>query len=65
MVTSDWFARVYPYLPSVAGERIVSAAVEAGGPVNVLGPWAGFGVFMVYVVASFAAPTALLRRRDA
>lgn len=65
MVASDWFARVYPYLPSVAGERIVSAAVEPGGPVDVLGPWAGFGVLMVYVVATIAAATALLQRRDA
>lgn len=67
MMTSDWFTRLYPYLPSVAGERIAGPAVAPGGAggIQVLDPWAGFGVFMVYVVFALAVAVLLLRRRDA
>lgn len=67
MMTSDWFTRSYPYLPSTAGERIASpdvTRVVADAP-QVLAPWTGFGVFMVYVAATLLIGAVLLRRRDA
>jgi len=67
MMTSDWFTKSYPYLPSTAGERIASpdvSGVVADGP-QALAPWTGFGVFMIYVAITFLAAAVLLRRRDA
>ncbi len=67
MMTSDWFTKSYPYLPSIAGERIASPDVTrivADAP-QVLAPWTGFGVFMVYVAATLLLGAVLLRRRDA
>jgi len=49
-----------PYLPSAAGLTITS--VSSDGP---LGPWAGFGLLCVYVVATIAIAAVLLVRRDA
>lgn len=68
MMTSDWFTRSYAYLPSTAGERI--AAPEVTGPAvadapQVLAPWAGYGVFLVYVALTLVLAAVLLRRRDA
>ena len=50
-----------PYLPSVAGERIITGADVAA----VLTPWQGYGVLWIYVVVVMAAAAVLLRRRDA
>ena len=66
----DGFADVYPYLPSTAGERIVSPDTGELGEaaamgMTVLGPWEGYGVFMIYVVLALGAAAVLLRRRDA
>ena len=66
MATSDWFTRTYPYLPSTAGERIVAptaTAVTDGPPA--LAPWAGFGVFALYVLLTLILAATLLQRRDA
>lgn len=67
MMTSDWFTKSYAYLPSAAGERI--AAPEATNAVadapQMLAPWAGYGVFMVYVVVTLGLAAVLLRTRDA
>ncbi|HEU4513633.1 MAG TPA: hypothetical protein VFR87_11065 [Nocardioidaceae bacterium] len=67
MMTSDWFTTSYPYLPSTAGERIavpeVTSAI-AGAP-QALAPWAGFGVFILYVTLTFLVAAVLLKRRDA
>ncbi|HSO68537.1 MAG TPA: hypothetical protein VLQ67_02755, partial [Arachnia sp.] len=67
MMTSDWFIASYPYLPAIAGERIVApevTAVVAGAP-EALGPWTGFGLFMAYITVTFLIAGFLLRRRDA
>ncbi len=67
MMTSDWFTRAYPYLPSTAGERIATPEVARAiteGP-QVLTPWVGFGVFMGYVTAILLVAGILLKRRDA
>jgi ABC-2 type transport system permease protein len=67
MMTSDWFTRSYPYLPSTAGERIASPEVSsmvADAP-QALAPWTGYGVFMAYVAVTLLIAAVLLRRRDA
>jgi ABC-type transport system involved in multi-copper enzyme maturation permease subunit len=51
--------RLVPYVTSVAGMRIMSS-----NP-GVLTPWAGFGVFCLWVTAAALAALILLRRRDA
>lgn len=68
MMTSDWFTRSYAYLPSIAGERIASP--EVTGPAvadapQVLAPWTGYGVFLVYVAVTLVLAAVLLKRRDA
>ena len=67
MMASDIFVDIYPYLPTTAGERIVTPvgdALSAEGPA-MLGPWEGYAVFMTYVVATLGLSAVLLRRRDA
>ncbi|HEX6248796.1 MAG TPA: hypothetical protein VFZ64_13075 [Nocardioidaceae bacterium] len=67
MMTSDWFTRTYAYLPSTAGERIASPEVSGtvADTIQVLAPWTGFAVFMIYVSATLVVAAVLLRRRDA
>jgi ABC-2 type transport system permease protein len=67
MMTSDVFTKVYPYLPTTAGERIAAPEVTAAaeGAPEVLTPWVGYGVFMAYVAVVLLAAAVLLRRRDA
>ena len=66
----DWLRDLYPYLPTTAGERIVAIDSEAmdmsmmGFP-PLLDPWAGLGVFAIYIVVAFVAAALLMRRRDA
>lgn len=66
-MASDWFLKVYAYLPTVAGERIAApeTADAATGAIRALGPWTGFAVFMAYVGLTMVVATVLLRRRDA
>lgn len=67
MMTADWFTTTYPYLPSVAGERIVTpqaTTVVADAP-QALAPWTGFGVFLTYTALTFILAAVLLKRRDA
>ncbi len=66
MATSDWFARTYAYLPSTAGERIVAPTATAvtEGP-HALSPWAGLGMFALYVLLTLIVAATLLHRRDA
>lgn len=67
MMTSEWFATSYAYLPSTAGERIAvpEATRAVAGTPEMLTPWAGFTVFMIYVAIAFVIAVVLLRRRDA
>lgn len=67
MMTSDWFTRSYPYLPSVAGERIAVpevTSVVTDAP-QALAPWTGFAVFLLYVAVTFVVAAVLLKKRDA
>ena len=66
MLGSDWFTQAYPFLPSVAGERIVlpGANLSGEGP-QTLGPWAGIGVFSIYIAVALVAAGVLMRKRDA
>lgn len=66
MMWQDWFQDLYPYLPSTAGEQILTteAAAMPGMP-EMLEPWAGFALLMAYVVAALVGAAVLLRRRDA
>lgn len=66
MMGSDWLAKAYFYLPSVAGESIVlpQATILGEGP-QPLAPWTGYGVFLLYVAVTYLAAAVLLRRRDA
>ena len=52
---------INPYLPSNAGEQLVSVRRATG----MLTPWAGFAVFCGYVVVGIVVAVVLLKRRDA
>ena len=72
----SWVRDLSPYLPTTAGERIMSTstAVQAGpsgsgsgsgsGPTP-LAPWTGLGLLAGYVVAVLTLAAVMLRRRDA
>ena len=56
------------FLPTTAGSRImgpVMDATEIPAGMIVLGPWEGYGILLLYVGATLAAATVVLRRRDA
>lgn len=57
----SWFTRVYPYLPSRAGQAIMLTHSAGLG----LSPWHGYGLFLGYTAALIALAAVLLRRRDA
>ncbi|MFI2753412.1 ABC transporter permease subunit [Cellulomonas sp. P22] len=64
----DWAPRVAAYLPTTAGEQIMSFAGIAGSNTvseYSLGPWAGIGLLGGYVVVLLTVAAVLLRRRDA
>lgn len=73
VIDLDLIQTIAPYLPSAAGEQIITSsesmqatAASTGQPMpDALGPWQGYGVFWIYVVAAMAAAGALLRWRDA
>ena len=55
-------AHIHAYLPTVAGQAI---ATTVQGPDDLLSPWQGFGVFVLWTVALLALADYLLKRRDA
>lgn len=57
----SWAPHIVPYLPSNAGQEVLTVHPEAG----MLAPWTGFAVFCVYLVVAIAAAAVLLKRRDA
>ncbi|WP_454084569.1 ABC transporter permease [Georgenia sp. Marseille-Q6866] len=67
----DWLRDLYPYLPTTAGERIITVGgpsedmMGMPGMPEMLDPWVGYGVFLAYVAVALLAAAALLRRRDA
>lgn len=66
VMTSSWFSASMPYLPSLAGERIASpVTADAGEGMELLAPWTGFSVFVIYIVLILVMAGVLLRTRDA
>ena len=61
VLPSSWNNAISPYMPSNAGERILSITHDA----HALSPWAGFGLFCGYTALALAAAAVLLLRRDA
>lgn len=59
---SDWSDHVYKYLPTPAGAAVTTVRTD---PTSQLPPWAGLGVFCLYVVVALALAAWRLRRRDA
>lgn len=58
---SSWQNDVDKYLPLNAGTAIMNTQPRS----DVLGPWAGIGVFAIYVAVALGVGLVMLRRRDA
>ena len=61
VLPTSWNDAVSPYLPSNAGQQIMSIVRDP----NALSPWVGFAVFCGYAVVVMAIAAVLMRRRDA
>ncbi|MEN3541234.1 ABC transporter permease [Microbispora sp. ZYX-F-249] len=61
VLPGDWGRRVVPYLPSNAGQVVMSVRPAPGE----LAPWTGFAVFCGYAAVTIAVAAVLLKRRDA
>jgi ABC-2 type transport system permease protein len=61
LLPSSWDNAVSPYLPSNAGQQIMSIVQDP----NALSPWVGFAVLCGYTVVIMAIAAVLLVRRDA
>lgn len=57
----DFFQDTSPYLPSIAGARLLEGASEGA----VLSPWQGYGVMLGWSALALLGGAVLLRRRDA
>jgi ABC-type transport system involved in multi-copper enzyme maturation permease subunit len=61
VLPSSWAKHIVPYLPSNAGQAVISVHQAPGD----LAPWTGFAVFCGYAAAVIIAAAILLKRRDA
>jgi hypothetical protein len=61
LLPSSVNAHILPYLPSRAGESLLTVAHQAGS----LSPWTGFAVLCGYAAAALAGGVYVLKRRDA
>jgi ABC-2 type transport system permease protein len=61
LLPSSWDPDVIPYLPSSAGQAVLSVAADP----TMMSPWNGFALFVGYALALLAVAAVLLRRRDA
>lgn len=59
----DWLARIYGYLPNVAGQQVMTVG-GSGGFGSSLDPWAGLAVLAGYTVLSLAMAFLVFSRRD-
>jgi ABC-type transport system involved in multi-copper enzyme maturation permease subunit len=59
---SSWSDHVYKYLPAPAGTAITTVHPD---PTALLAPWAGLGVFCLYVAVVLGLAARRLHRRDA
>ncbi|MCC2307098.1 ABC transporter permease [Cellulomonas chengniuliangii] len=67
-IFASWAPRVGAYMPTTAGEQIMSFGGIAGAGMvsdHSLSPWAGIGLLGGYVVVLLAVAAVLMRRRDA
>jgi ABC-type transport system involved in multi-copper enzyme maturation permease subunit len=61
VLPASWAKHIVPYLPSNAGQAVISVHQAPGD----LAPWTGFAVFCGYAAAAIIAAAILLKRRDA
>ena len=61
LLPSSLKSDISPYLPSNAGEALLSPVQQAGS----LAPWTGIAVMCAYVVAALVGAAFVLKRRDA
>ncbi|MCR6482451.1 ABC transporter permease subunit [Amycolatopsis sp. OK19-0408] len=61
VLPESWVPHVVPYLPSNAGQALITVRPSALS----LPPWTGFAWFCGYVVVALAAAAVVLKRRDA
>lgn len=61
LLPATWGPDLVRWLPSEAGSSVLELTAAPGA----FGPWAGFAVLCGWVLASFGAAIAVLRRRDA
>jgi hypothetical protein len=61
VLPESWIPHVVPYLPSNAGQALITVRPSALS----LAPWTGFAWFCGYVVVALAAAAVVLKRRDA
>jgi ABC-2 type transport system permease protein len=61
VLPASWAAHVVPYLPSNAGQAIMTLHPDP----NTLAPWTGFALFVGYTAVAVAVAAVLLKRRDA
>jgi ABC-2 type transport system permease protein len=58
---TSWGKHITPYLPGNAGGDLLTNNPDPGS----LGPWTGFGIFVLYAAVAMAVAAYLLKRRDA
>lgn len=77
--TVEWVATIYRFLPSEAGEQVVMGGLMDGlltgegsggmgmgtAMTDMLAPWTGFGVLMIYAVVMLVAGAIKIKRSDA
>jgi len=61
VLPQSWGQHINPYLPSNAGQEILTVHTEPG----MLAPWTGFGVFCGYAAVALISGAIVLKRRDA
>jgi ABC-type transport system involved in multi-copper enzyme maturation permease subunit len=61
VLPSSWGNHINPYLPSNAGQQILTWQTAPG----TLAPWTGYAVFLIYVAVAFVGAAVLVKRRDA
>jgi ABC-type transport system involved in multi-copper enzyme maturation permease subunit len=61
VLPASWGNHINPYLPSNAGQEILTWHTDAGS----LAPWTGYLVFLIYIAVAFVGAAILVKRRDA
>lgn len=61
VLPDDWEAPILRWWPTTAGAQVMAVVRDPA----VLGPWAGYGVLLAFVVGLVGVAAVVLRRRDA